>query len=107
MPEIPENYEEARALADKARALAYAIREQHKISLAAHRAYINAMPKRKRPPLEVSFNVAVDRALATDPRYKAAINDNRWYIDYATMYAQGEILEQNREIIALLHSQGR
>ena len=104
MPVIPRNYLEARELADRARDLAYARREIAKIREAAHRSHQRNQIRQhwwqfwRSPdlPLTIPFEKAVDRRVANDPDYKGAIADNQWFIQYATMYAQGEILEELR-----------
>lgn len=93
MRRIPKNYAEARELADAARARAYAIHDQCRAAEERHRDYIASLRKHQRPQSEIPFDVAVDRRAALDPRWKAAVADNRWYIDYATMYGQGELID--------------
>lgn len=95
---IPRNYEEARHLADLARARAYARIDRLTRVEEAHQAHIESLPRRARPDVSIPLDVAVDRRVADDSRYKVAVSDNRWYIDYAVMYAQGEQLELLREL---------
>lgn len=100
MRTLPSTYAEARELADAARAKAYARRDLAVLKENAHRAYQRAQLRQRwwqvwRPvemPLSIPFDHAVDRRLARDAVYLGAIADNRWYIDQAIMYGQGEIL---------------
>lgn len=99
MPTIPGNYDQARLLADRARSKAYQRRDLARMVEAAHRAHLRSNLRQHwwqfwRPatmPLTIPFETAVDRRVARDPEYKGAVDDNKWYIQYATMYAQGEI----------------
>ena len=105
--EIPTNYIEARGLADKARARAYA-RVDHQVHLeSVHRIHVESLLRQhwwqfwkpiSLPMTSLPFDMAVDRRLATDVQYKVAISDNQWYVQYATMYAQGEQLRELREL---------
>ncbi len=105
MPTIPRNYEEARELADKARDLAYERRDRARLLESAHRSHQRAGLREYwwqfwRPttlPLSIPFDKAVDRRVANDPEYNGAIKDNQWYIQYATMYAQREVLAELRK----------
>lgn len=105
MPIVPHNYDEARRLADEARAKAYVRRKLARDLEAAHRAHIRAHLRQywwqfwrpASPPLTIPFNTAVDRRVASDQEYKGAVSDNQWYIWYATMYAQGEIRDELRQ----------
>lgn len=104
MPTIPCNYDEARKLADEARDKAYARRRLARDLEAAHRAHLRSRLRQYwwqlwRPtatPLTIPFETAVDRRVASDLEYKGAVDDNRWYIQYAIMYAQGEIRDELR-----------
>jgi len=95
---IPRNYEEARELADQARARAFARIDWLTKLEEAHRTYLMGLPKRSQPEVLPPLSVAVDRRVNDDPQFKAHVADNRWYIDYATMYAQGEQLELLRQL---------
>lgn len=98
MPTIPRNYAEARTLADKARARAFARLEEIKLDVEVERSTKWGAQKLGSTPT----SVIVDRRLATDPTWKSAVADNQWYIQYATMYGQGDIMKQNERVIALL-----
>jgi hypothetical protein len=99
---IPRNYAEARSFADYARARAFARIDDLTILEEQHRAHLETLPKRARPEVLTPLSVAVDRRVNDDPQFKAAVADNQWYINYATMYAQGEMLELLRDIAARL-----
>ena len=102
---IPRTYDEARALADDARDRAFAQVDLQRELEQRHRDVEANRPRAAQRDVTMPFDVAVDTRLKTDQRFKSAINDNRWYIDYATMYAQGEQIDLLREIRDLLRSQ--
>lgn len=99
---LPTTYRQARDLADACRAEAYRVRDEHVLREAAHRAHWRDKLRKHwwqfwRPvasPLHLPFNIAVDRRVKADPRFKEAVSDNQWYIMYATMYAQGQQLAE-------------
>lgn len=106
---IPTNYEQARELADQARARAYARIDHHIQRESMRRTALEIERLRDHwwqfwrpnflPPM-LPFDMAVDRRVADDVDYAVAISDNQWYIQYATMYAQGEQLDELRRIAA-------
>lgn len=99
---IPTTYRQARDLADACRAKAYAVRDEHVLREAAHRAYWQDRVRKhwwqfwkpSAAPLTLPFHTAVDRRTVSDPRWKEAVSDNQWFIQYATMYAQGQQLAE-------------
>lgn len=98
---IPRDYAEARAAADAARDRANARREwlqgaiQDQIAAGTQNGQRYA---REHPA------VLLGRLLARDDLWKVAVADNQWYIQYATMYAQGELLEQQRQVLGELRA---
>jgi len=99
MPQIPHNYAEARRLADEARARAFIRVDQLREMERNHRDAQERLPRHARPQHHTPFDLAVNKRVDNDAIFKAAVADNRWYIDYATMYAQGEILNLLRDIV--------
>jgi hypothetical protein len=99
---IPRSYAEARELADDARTRAFARIDVLTLREKQHRAHLETLPKRARPEVMPPLDVAVNRRVDSDPVFKAAVADNRWYIDYATMYGQGEIMALLCDIIERL-----
>lgn len=102
---VPRTYREARDLADQCRARAYQIIDEHRLRECAHREYWRARERKHwwqvwKPPAMtfIPLDVAVDYRVAKDSRWKTAVSDNQWYIQYATMYAQGE---QKQELLQL------
>lgn len=100
---VPTTYRQARDLADASRDKAYAVIDEHRLRESAHRSYWRAKERqywwqlwkpRTHMPLSIPFDTAVDRRVNTDPRWAQHVSDNQWYIQYATMYAQGEQLTE-------------
>lgn len=96
MPRIPANYKEARALADWNRQRFYERVAEIRRKEAAERAINRSRPVRQQRDMSLPFDTAVDLLAAEDRKCKGYAADNKWYIQYANMYAQGELLEEMR-----------
>lgn len=100
---IPKNYAAARQLSDQARARAFARIDALREREAHHRAAQLQLSKSvRRELLNTPLDVAVDQRVNADPQFQAAVADNRWWMNTATMYAQQEIIERLDVIILLL-----
>ena len=96
MPKIPENYEEARRLADWNRQKFYERVADIRFQEAARRAINRDKPPRKQRDMSLPFEIAVNQLVKNDAICKGYAADNRWYIEYAIMYAQREQLREMR-----------
>lgn len=91
MPTIPSNYTEARQAADAARDKANRIKQdiadgiRHEIAIGSQNGKRYA---------KQNVQLLIDRTTSNDPEWKTAVAQNQWYIQYATMYAQGTIIAQ-------------
>ncbi len=93
---IPSTYAEARKLADEARDRATARKTEIRRSIE-RQARTGVRDFHMTP-----IKVIVDRYCSEDVIWKRAVADNQWYIQYATMYAQQELLNKLDELITLM-----
>lgn len=93
---VPTTHAEARQRADAARDRANRIRQFFRRELLL--AIENQTPNGKRYAAQ-NFEVLLDRTTAADSSWKAAVAENQWMIQYATMYAQTELLELLNRVV--------
>lgn len=99
---IPRNYRAARELSDLARAKAFTRMDSIYDHEVARREALGERKRSQRPDAEAPIDVVVDTRVSQDPKFKVAVADNRWWMNTATMYAQGEIIERLDLIVGLL-----
>ena len=98
---IPQNYDEARAAADAARDRANRIKTR--IQRNIEDAILNDTPNGRHYRTQHIDDI-VRKQCREDPLWASAVKVNQWMIEYATMYAQGELLEKMNAILAQLRT---
>lgn len=98
---VPANYAEARAAADAARDRA------NKIKARIERDVYVAIQQRTHMGKHYAtqhIDDVVRKLCREDPLWNSAVKVNQWMIEYATMYAQGEMIARLDGIIATLRA---
>ena len=107
MPATPTTYEEAKRLALESRARMIERYEQIAEQERMHRAHLRSMLRKHwwqiwrdigYVRLDFPFDVLVDRNCATDAIYQTYVGDVQWFLNWASMFAQGEQRDELRAL---------
>ena len=97
MRKPPFSYDDAIQLANEARERA--IRRRDAIQAAVE--YRNRTNP-TRQTLGNSLAVLVDAEVSKDPRWRAHVNDNQWYLAQATAFGVGEVRDLLHELLTVM-----